>query len=87
MQGRPEEVVAALAALGIAVSEGQVRAVSLEMLRQAARAERPRAEVAMPSVLRPLRVFARVPSRRSRRWHPSASGEGCSGHLSAGGGR
>jgi hypothetical protein len=69
MQARPAEVAAALAALGVSVSAERVRAVALEMLRQAARAERARAlaRAASPGARPPLRRPRKVPARRGRR--------------------
>jgi hypothetical protein len=67
MQARAAEVVASLAAAGISVSEGQVRAVALEMVKQAARADLQRVEARTPRVLRRLRRFAKIPPRRGRR--------------------
>jgi hypothetical protein len=66
MQARPAEVVAHLSALGVTVSQEQVRAVAAELLRQAARAERLRVEARTPDVPRPHRGHPRLPPRRGR---------------------
>jgi hypothetical protein len=66
MQARPAEVVAHLSALGISVSEEQVRAVAAELLREEARAERLRVEARMPDVPRPHRGYPKLPPRHGR---------------------
>jgi hypothetical protein len=67
LQARPAEVVAALAARGIAVSQGLVRAVAFELLRVEARAERQRCRGRPQAVGQPPRRFAKVPPRRGER--------------------
>jgi hypothetical protein len=67
LQARPGEVVAALAQFGVSVSEGQVRAVLMGMLMDAARADRQRLEAQMPKVPSPVRKPVKVPPRRGRR--------------------
>jgi hypothetical protein len=67
LQARPAEVAAALAAAGIVVATEQVRAVLLEMLREASRAERLRVEAHARRVPLPVRRPAKVPARRGRR--------------------
>jgi hypothetical protein len=64
MQASPQQVVATLAVLGMDVTEALVRQVKLEMLKEAARAERQRARVVKverPRVQRP----PKKPPRRS----------------------
>ena len=46
MQASPEQVVATLAGFGIDVSEGLVRQVNVDMLKQAAKVERQRVKAA-----------------------------------------
>ncbi len=66
MQTSPEQVVAALAEFGIDVNEGLVRQVKVDMLKQAAKAERQ--QVRTPQVERPqVRCPPKVPPRRSFR--------------------
>jgi hypothetical protein len=66
MQASPKQVVAALASFGIDVTEGLVRQVKVEMLKEAAQVERQRAKVRnadRPKVRRPPKV---PPRRRFR---------------------
>jgi hypothetical protein len=67
LQARPAEVVAYLRGLGVEVSEEAVRAVGFDLLREASRAERRRAEARAPAGPAPARRFAKVPPRRGRR--------------------
>jgi hypothetical protein len=67
LQARPAEVVASLAACGVEVSEEMVRAVALELLREAARAERQRIRARTPVVPPPARRVNKVPPRRGKR--------------------
>jgi hypothetical protein len=66
-QARPAEVVAALARFGVIVGEGQVRAVLLELLKEAARADCRRVEARLPKM--PPRVTrpVKIPPRHGRR--------------------
>ena len=66
MQASPKQVVAALAEFGIDVSEGLVRRVKVEMLKQAAKVERQ--QVQIPKTQRPqVRNPPKVPPRRGFR--------------------
>ena len=66
MQASPTQVVAALADFGIIVSEGLVRRVKVEMLKEAAYVERLRVKV--PKAERPkVRHPPKVPPRRDFR--------------------
>jgi hypothetical protein len=66
MQARPAQVVAALAAFEIDVTEALVRQVKVQMLRQAARVERH--QVRNPQLERPtVRRPPKLPPRRSFR--------------------
>jgi hypothetical protein len=67
LQARPAEVVAALAEAGIFVAAEQVRAVLLETLREASRAERLRVEAHTRRVPLPVRRCVKVPPRRGQR--------------------
>jgi hypothetical protein len=67
LQARPGKVVAALARFGVKVSEGQVRAVLMEMLKDAAKVDQRRLEARMPKVPPPVRRPAKVLARRGRR--------------------
>jgi hypothetical protein len=68
LQSRPAEVVASLAACGVEVSEGMVRAVAWELLREAARAERQRIKARKPVVVAPGKRVNKVPPRRGKRF-------------------
>lgn len=65
MQASPTQVVAALAGCGIVVTEGLVRQVKVEMLKEAAKAERQRVKVS--DRLEQRRRPPKVPPRRSSR--------------------
>jgi hypothetical protein len=66
MQARPEQVVAALADIGIVVNEALVRQVRVELLKQAAKVQRQ--QVRTPQVERPqVRRPPKLPPRRSLR--------------------
>ena len=66
MQASAQQVVAALAGFGIDVTDAQVGQVKVEMLKQAAKAERQ--QVRVPEVERPqVRLPPKVPPRRGRR--------------------
>jgi hypothetical protein len=66
MQASPEQVVAALAGLGIVVNEALVRQVKVEMLKQAAKVGRQ--QVRPPQIERPrVRRPPKLPPRRSFR--------------------
>jgi len=62
MQASPKQVVTALAHLGMAVTEGQVRHVKLEILKQAAKVERQ--QVKIPKAQRPKVCRPKVPPRQ-----------------------
>jgi hypothetical protein len=71
MQASPTEAVAALAQFGIAVNEGLVRQVMVEMLKKASKAARQRVKLATaqrPQVRRPSKVPPRWGHRRSGFW-------------------
>ena len=65
MQASNQEVVAALAAAGIGVTEGQIRQVRVEMLKEATRVERQR--VKLPATLHRLPRPQKIPPRRGSR--------------------
>jgi hypothetical protein len=65
MQASPKQVVIALADIGIPVTEGQVRRVKVEILKEAAQAERRR--VTTPRIQRPEVCRPKVPPRRGSR--------------------
>lgn len=65
MQASNREVVAALAEVGIGVTEGLVRQVKVELLKGAARGERQRA--GLPRVSAQLRRPPKIPPRRGSR--------------------
>jgi hypothetical protein len=65
MQASNQEVVAALAEVGIGVTEGLIRQVRVEMLKEAARVERQRAR--HPATLHRLQRPQKIPSRRGSR--------------------
>lgn len=66
MQASNREVVAALAEVGIGVTEGLVRQVKVELLKGAARGDRQRAGLPRVSSAQ-LRRPPKIPPRRGRR--------------------
>jgi hypothetical protein len=64
LQARPAEVVAALGACGVTVTEAVVRAVAFEVMREQARAELRRARAGRPKVVPRVRRLPKVPGRR-----------------------
>jgi hypothetical protein len=67
LQARPAEVVAALAACGISVSEELVMAVAFELLQEQVRAERQRLKARKPISARPVKRFPKVPAPHGKR--------------------
>ena len=65
MQASNREVVAALAEVGVGVTEGLVRQVRVELLKEAARVERRRAR--LPATPHRLQRPQKVPPRRGSR--------------------
>ena len=65
MQASNQEVVAALAEVGIGVTEGLIRQVKVELLKEAARGERQRAR--LPATLHRLQRPQNIPPRRGSR--------------------
>ena len=65
MQASNREVVAALADVGVGVTEGLIRQVRVELLKEAARAERQRAR--LPATQHRLQRPPKMPPRRGSR--------------------
>jgi hypothetical protein len=65
MQAGNQEVVAALAEVGIGVTKGLVRQIKVEILKEAARIERQR--VRLPERPGRLQRPSKIPSRRENR--------------------
>jgi hypothetical protein len=65
MQASPKQIVTALADFGIDVSEGLVRRVKVEILKEAAKVERQ--QVRIPKAQRPKVCHLKVPGRRGHR--------------------
>jgi hypothetical protein len=76
LQARPAEVVAALAACGISVSQELVRAVALELRRASARADAQRGKARQAISAKPVRRFRRMPAPHGKRCLPSGSSGG-----------
>jgi hypothetical protein len=64
MQASNQEVVAALAECGIGVTEGLVRQVKVEILKEAAKVERQKVTVPDHCKRRPIRLPPKIPPPR-----------------------